>query len=446
MWPQHLPSPASAGSRLDGGGPRVVARFPRSGPGYEPTAAGSSGCARGILPRRPGRAREGAAEASGPARSQARGARPPDRGAREAALRDRQLGAYLPRTGSTSWGNSPLRPPSRRPWRGPRAGRGEGRSQDHSRDGRQGHLRGVPPSLQDPRNRRGAAYRGPGEKTGHRSQHRRRGLRGPVRDLLDPGGGKRGGGQGAAATYRDASRFNFDLRTPSGVGAMRAFMEGDFAGSGRPFRLRHAYGQWRRLLIGQTWSTFADPEAEPDGTDFEGLNAISLFRQPRCGTRIAWASARQPGRRHREPESRHHGAQGVSNVPDLMCGSLGARPGRSTRPLGFMTQGRPREGGPAGAAGPWRHARTSRTISWGPGASGSTSAAGSTSPSGSRRGQVTFSASNLGGGIGRYITDLGRLGGQDASTTRSADDRRRCPWPPPGTSAMSMVEQLCDPP
>ena len=25
---------------------------------------------------------------------------------------------------------------------------------------------------------------------------------------------------------------------------------------------------------------FSDPEAEPDGLDFEGLNAISLFRQP----------------------------------------------------------------------------------------------------------------------------------------------------------------------
>jgi hypothetical protein len=61
---------------------------------------------------------------------------------------------------------------------------------------------------------------------------------------------------------------------------MRAFIEGDFAGDGRLFRLRHAYGQWKSLVIGQTWSTFADPEAEPDGIDSEGLNAIALFRQP----------------------------------------------------------------------------------------------------------------------------------------------------------------------
>ena len=34
------------------------------------------------------------------------------------------------------------------------------------------------------------------------------------------------------------------------------------------------------MAAGQTWSTFSDPEAEPIGIDFEGLNAISLFRQP----------------------------------------------------------------------------------------------------------------------------------------------------------------------
>jgi hypothetical protein len=43
------------------------------------------------------------------------------------------------------------------------------------------------------------------------------------------------------------SRFNLDLRTPTGVGAMRAFIEGDFAGTNRAFRLRHAYGQWKGL-------------------------------------------------------------------------------------------------------------------------------------------------------------------------------------------------------
>jgi hypothetical protein len=70
---------------------------------------------------------------------------------------------------------------------------------------------------------------------------------------------------------------------------MRAFLEADFAGSGNTLRLRHAYGQWRRFLFGQTWSTFADPDAEPDGIDFEGLNAKVDFRQPQV--RWSWAAA-----------------------------------------------------------------------------------------------------------------------------------------------------------
>jgi hypothetical protein len=115
------------------------------------------------------------------------------------------------------------------------------------------------------------------------------------------------------------SRFNFDFRSPTEVGDMRAFIEGDFAGSGNVLRLRHAYGQWWRLLVGQTWSTFADPEAEPDGIDFEGLNAISLFRQ----TQIRWTqSLRQTlglAIAIENPGPDITGAAGVSRVPDLIA-------------------------------------------------------------------------------------------------------------------------------
>ena len=76
-----------------------------------------------------------------------------------------------------------------------------------------------------------------------------------------------------------ASRFGIDLRTPFATQTVRTFIEGDFAGSKNTFRLRHAFMQTNRWVIGQTWSTFSDPEAEPIGLDFEGLNAISLFRQ-----------------------------------------------------------------------------------------------------------------------------------------------------------------------
>ena len=133
------------------------------------------------------------------------------------------------------------------------------------------------------------------------------------------------------------SRFNLDLRTPTGVGAMRAFIEGDFAGDGRLFRLRHAYGQWKSLVIGQTWSTFADPEAEPDGIDFEGLNAIALFRQPLVrwtkplGARFSLAAAVE------NPAPDITNAKGVSQVPDIVVRARW-RPaeGRSKGPFGLM--------------------------------------------------------------------------------------------------------------
>ena len=133
------------------------------------------------------------------------------------------------------------------------------------------------------------------------------------------------------------SRVNLDVRTPTGVGAMRAFVEGDFAGSSKAFRLRHAYGQWKSLLVGQTWSTFADPEAEPDGIDFEGLNAIALFRQPLVrwtkplGERYSLAAAIE------NPAPDITNAKGVSQVPDIVVRARW-RPseGRSKGPFGLM--------------------------------------------------------------------------------------------------------------
>jgi hypothetical protein len=209
------------------------------------------------------------------------------------------------------------------------------------------------------------------------------------------------------------SRFNLDLRTPTGVGAMRAFIEGDFAGSSRVFRLRHAYGQWKDLLIGQTWSTFADPEAEPDGIDFEGLNAIALFRQPLVrytkmfGEHFSLAGALE------NPAPDITNAKGVSQVPDLVVRARW-QPAEGTKgPLGFRFRGdahvnlallvRQIRGEPLDQPN-----TTLSTPGLGFGLSGRLPFRWQPD-----RGQVTFSAYG-GSGIGRYITDLGTLGGQDA--------------------------------
>jgi hypothetical protein len=210
------------------------------------------------------------------------------------------------------------------------------------------------------------------------------------------------------------SRYGLDLRTPTGVGAMRAFIEGDFAGENRVFRLRHAYGQWSSLVFGQTWSTFADPEAEPDGIDFEGLNAIALIRQPlvrysrSLGTRFSVAAALE------NPAPAITNAQGVSQIPDSVV-RFSYRPAEGAKgPLGLSMF---RRNAHVNLALLFRQIRgepldqpntTISTRGFGVGLSGRL-----TAPWQTETGQITFSA-YAGSGIGRYITDLGTLGGQDA--------------------------------
>ena len=197
------------------------------------------------------------------------------------------------------------------------------------------------------------------------------------------------------------SRFNFDLRTPTGVGYMRAFIEADFAGANNTLRLRHAYGQWRRLIFGQTWSTFSDPEAEPDGIDFEGLNAIILFRQ----AQIRWSFA--PTERIRvalaleDPKPDLTGATGVNQTPDFIV----------------RTRWEPKRGGHVQTAGLLRQIRGAPLdrpndvvgrVGW-----GFTFTGRLPSPVWHTRDNIMFQH-NEGAGIGRYISDLSAEGGQDA--------------------------------
>ena len=109
---------------------------------------------------------------------------------------------------------------------------------------------------------------------------------------------------------------------------MRLFIESDFAGAGKTSRLRHAFLQTDRFVVGQTWSTFSDPEADTIGIDFEGLNAISQFRQPLfrwtpsgTGARYQWAFALE------NPAPDLTGAAGLNFTPDFIA-RLKFHPGR----------------------------------------------------------------------------------------------------------------------
>jgi hypothetical protein len=116
-----------------------------------------------------------------------------------------------------------------------------------------------------------------------------------------------------------ASRLNIEFRTPSGQRELRAFFEGDFAGEGNLFRLRHAYAQYWGLIVGQTWSTFSDPEVLHEDLDFEGVSSENLIRQPLL--RYWWRP--KPKMRAagaiETPAVSITGGEGVNLVPDLIA-------------------------------------------------------------------------------------------------------------------------------
>lgn len=76
------------------------------------------------------------------------------------------------------------------------------------------------------------------------------------------------------------TRLFLDFRSPSKVGELRAYVEGDFYGTGGSFRMRHAFieinnGKW---LAGQWWSNFMDENIIPPTLDFEKPVAYAFAR------------------------------------------------------------------------------------------------------------------------------------------------------------------------
>jgi DcaP outer membrane protein len=227
-------------------------------------------------------------------------------------------------------------------------------------------------------------------------------------------------GDDARTNYSaQASRANLDLRTPSRIGALRTFIEGDFAGSSSTLRLRHAFMQIRNLIVGQTWSTFSDPEAEPLGIDFEGLNAISLFRQPQVRYTRPLTEGLNVALALENPNPDLTGAQGVNLTPDFIT-RVRWQPKEDQRLL--RTEH-------VQAALLFRALRgqvttlPDVTLSTG-GFGGNVS--GVIAPRWDPDDRVKF-AVNAGWGIGRYITDLGTLGGQDAVYDATSDSLRALP-------------------
>jgi hypothetical protein len=126
-------------------------------------------------------------------------------------------------------------------------------------------------------------------------------------------------GQGPRlSVWAAPSRFNFDVRTPTEVGGMRAFIEGDFAGANNGFRLRHAYGQFGRMLVGQTYSAFSDPNADFEGIDFEGVNAENVTRQAQVRYTMPLPKDLRLAVSLEYPTASITGGESVNQIPDII--------------------------------------------------------------------------------------------------------------------------------
>lgn len=228
-------------------------------------------------------------------------------------------------------------------------------------------------------------------------------VRSPDRFIVGsiPVTGDEAGVESQASLSPRQSRLNLDVRRNSALGPLRAFIEGDFAASGDTFRLRHAYGQFRKVLAGKTWSTFVDSQAVPDDIDFEGLNGRINVRQaqlrfsPSIGDHLELAVAIE------DPNPDVTGGAGLTKVPDLvvslrrpLLNKWHVRSALLLRKISARPDDNPSVTGSADG--------------WGFSASGRVNL-----PQLGSADNLLFQL-NYGDGIGRYINDLGSVRGQDA--------------------------------
>lgn len=75
------------------------------------------------------------------------------------------------------------------------------------------------------------------------------------------------------------SRLGFEVTRYTSIGNVFIRLETDFAGVDG-FRIRHAYGQYRRVLFGQTWSLFSQITSLPATVGFGGPTGAISVRTP----------------------------------------------------------------------------------------------------------------------------------------------------------------------
>lgn len=77
----------------------------------------------------------------------------------------------------------------------------------------------------------------------------------------------------------DQTRLGFEITRATNRGNVFIRLETDFAGP-NGYRIRHAYGQYRQFLVGQTWSLFSQVATLPATVDFGGPTGAISVRTP----------------------------------------------------------------------------------------------------------------------------------------------------------------------
>ena len=213
------------------------------------------------------------------------------------------------------------------------------------------------------------------------------------------------------------SRLNFDMRDNTSAGILPAFIEGDFTGDGNTFKLRHAFGQWDRVLVGQTWSAFVDTQATPEEVDFEGLNGRINVRQSQVRYSPPIGDDFQIELALEDPNPQIQNGSGVTRIPDVVVAGRfhpnhrlhlkAALVGRQIRGQESITNG---------ITGAVETGGVDKRYGWGLSLSGSV-----TTPMFDNRDKFLFQL-NYGNGIGRYVNDLNSIGNYDGIFNPNTDE------------------------
>jgi DcaP outer membrane protein len=214
--------------------------------------------------------------------------------------------------------------------------------------------------------------------------------------------------QSQAALTVQQSRLNFEVRKDTGIEQVRAFIEGDFSGSDDTFKLRHAFGQYRSVLAGKTWTAFMDTEASPEEVDFEGLNSRIIVRQTQLRYFPSIAQDWNLAVSLEDPQPSVSGGTGVSKIPDLVASVRGYVRQRWNVQAALLLRQLSANWEPADVNTPG-YGNEDNASGWATSLSGRRFVTWFGDPRDNLMLQI-----NYGKGYGRYVNDLGTIGGQDA--------------------------------